>query len=362
MSDRPYGVLVHGAGWVSTQHLAAFARNPCCEVVAVSSRRLASAQARAAEQGLTVACYDDYQAALAHPGVDIVVIATPQQHHAQNVIDAARAGKHLVIEKPVACSLDELRQMRDAVRGAGVASVVSFVLRWNPLFETIKALIADGAVGTPYCVECDYQSNFASWWPGFEEARRADLGVSALLVGGCHAVDAVRWFAAPGQSEAAVPSEVFAWSGGWRKGATREYNYLTNRFGEGPPLEYDGLEIALVKFTNGVLGKVSVNADAVMPYRFPIRVFGDAGTILDNRVWSGKYPRQTDWVEIPTILPDSSDVSHHPFEGQINHFVETLRAGQRSHCDLDDAVLTHEIVFGARQSTATGQPVRLPLI
>ena len=61
-------------------------------------------------------------------------------------------------------------------------------------------------------------------------------------------------------------------------------------------MEYDGLEVALVKFDNGAVGKVSVNADCIMPYRFPLRIFGNLGTVMDNRVWSHKYPGQTDWV------------------------------------------------------------------
>ena len=85
---------------------------------------------------------------------------------------AAEAGKHVIIEKPIANSLDEMRAMRDAVRKAGVKTVVSFVLRWNPLFETPKSLIADDAFGEVYYVETDYQSNVASSWGGYEDARK----------------------------------------------------------------------------------------------------------------------------------------------------------------------------------------------
>ena len=63
--------------------------------------------------------YDDFDEALGHPGVDAVSICTPQHVHCQNVLAAAAAGKHMLIEKPVGISLDELRQMRDAVRAAG---------------------------------------------------------------------------------------------------------------------------------------------------------------------------------------------------------------------------------------------------
>lgn len=363
MATREFGVLIHGAGWVSTQHIAACRRNPHTRVVAISSRSRDSAQRRADEAGLTdVAVYDDFERALTHPGVDLVAVCTPQHVHCANVLAAARAGKHLIIEKPAGISPGELRQMQQAVQSAGVRTVVSFVLRWNPLFRTLKRMLADDAFGTPYCVEADYLSHNGSWWGGWADANTREQGVSALLVGGCHAVDALRWFAAPGEFEAADPVEVFAVAGGYRKGSRREYNPILNEWTEdAPPMEYDGLEVALVKFSNGVLGKVSVNADCIMPYRFPLRIFGSKGTVMDDRVWSHRFPGQNDWIKLPAVCPDSSDVQHHPFQGEVDHFVDCLLADRESHGNLADAVKTHDIIFAALESERTGAPVRLPL-
>jgi predicted dehydrogenase len=178
---KKLGVLIHGAGWVSTQHIAAFQANPDTQILAVSSRSPESARKRIAEAGLKdVAAYDNLDKALAHPGVDIVSICTPQHVHCANVVAAARAGKHLVIEKPVGISPAELRQMRAAVREAGVRTVVSFVLRWNPLFQTLKRMMADDALGRPYYVEADYISHNGSWWGGWNDARTLEQGVSAM--------------------------------------------------------------------------------------------------------------------------------------------------------------------------------------
>jgi len=364
MSKRTFGVLIHGAGWVATQHLAAFGHNPATRVLAISSRTLASARRRAAEAGLKqAACYDDFAQALRHPGVDIAVICTPQHVHCENVLAAARAGKHLVIEKPAGISLAELRKMRDAVQRAGVRTVVSFVLRWNPLFRKLKAMSAQGSFGRVYSVEADYLSHNGSWWSGWADTCTVKNGVSAMLVAGCHAIDALRWFAGAGEFEPANPIEVFALAGGYRKGQTVEFNPFRNAWVKDvPAMEYDGLEMALVKFDNGVLGKVSVNFDCVMPYRFPIRIFGDCGTVFDNRVWSRKFPKQKQWVELSDLQPDSSDVSHHPFQAEIDHFVECLQRGVESHCNLQDAIRTHEVVFAALECYRTCRPVRLPLL
>ena len=353
-----------GAGWVSTQHIAAYVQNPYTRVVAICDRRSEQSRQRAAEAKLSdVALYDDIAQALRHPGVDIVSVCTPQHVHCQHVLAAVEAGKHVLIEKPIGISLEELRTMRRAVRRAGVRTVAGFVLRWNPLFQTLKALLADNALGNPCYVETDYLSYNGSWWSGWNDARTIAQGVSAFLVGGCHAIDALRWFAATGQFEAATPVEVYAVAGGRRKGSGREYYPACNAWiDERPPMEYDGLEVALVKFNNGVVGKVSVNAECIMPYRFPIRIFGDRGSVFDNRVWSHKFVGQTDWVELPTVLPDSSSVGHHPFQAEIDHLVDCVREGRESHCNLEDAVKTHELAFAALESSKTNRPVRLPLL
>ena len=115
MKNSKLGVLIHGAGWVSTQHIDAYKKNPFTEVVAISSRTLESAQARAEDEGLDVPVFDSFEKALVAPEVDIVSVCTPQHLHADNVILAAQSHKHIVIEKPACQTLDELNRMRAAV-------------------------------------------------------------------------------------------------------------------------------------------------------------------------------------------------------------------------------------------------------
>jgi predicted dehydrogenase len=361
MKKSKLGILIHGAGWVSTQHIEAYKNNPFTEIVAISSRTLEGAQARAKDEGLDVPVFDNYEKALTAPGVDIVSVCTPQHLHADNVILAAQAQKHIVIEKPACQTLDELQRMQTAVKKAQVKTIVSFVLRWNPLFQMLKRMTRDDTFGEIYSVETDYQSYCGDWWGGFPMGRTVAMGGSAFLTAGCHAIDALRWFAAQDEYSAADPAEVFAYQGGKRGQSTRQYNPLTNDWHEGDPLEFPGLEMALVKFSNGVLGKVSANFECIQPYALPIEIFGDKGTVKDNKVWSHKYPGQKDWIELPTICPDNADVSHHPFQGEIDHFIDCVHHDQESHCNLDDAAKTHEIVFGAFESYRTGQPVKLPL-
>ena len=115
------------------------------------------------------------------------------------------------------------------------------------------------------------------------------------------------------------------------------------------------------RFLRATATSLSVNFEAVQPYTFPLRIYGDRGTIVGNRLYA---PRdgQGEWGEIPGIPPDSSDVSHHPFQAEIDHFVQCVDDDLESHCNLDDAIKTHDLVFAAQQCYAHARPVRLPVI
>lgn len=331
-------VGIFGAGWVSGEHLKAYLANGC-DIVAIGSRRLASAERLRDEHGLSCPCYDDFDAFLGAPGLQAVSLCGPNHVHAPQTIAAAQAGKHLLIEKPVAIDRASLHAMHDAVQRAGVRTVVSFVLRWNPLFDTIKALLAQQAIGRMVYAEVDYWHEIGPWWTGYPWARRADSGASAFLTGGCHAVDAMRYLT----GEEIV--EVTAYGA---TAAPTDYEY--------PPTV-----VAALKFAGGAVGKLSVSFEAWLPYQFNIDLLGTDGTIRDNRVWSrGLFPGATDFAVVPTVLPNSGDVSHHPFHGEIAHFVECIEAERESHCNLADAVRTHEVCLAIDRSVTTGAPVAVP--
>ena len=369
---RIYGAAIHGAGDVSVQHARAYLNNPHTKLVAISSRREESARRLADMIGLKdMKIYTDYGKLLDDPAVDIISICTPQHLHSNEVVRAAVARKHMIIEKPVAIDLAGLRAMRDAVRKARVKTVVGFVLRWNGVIETIKNLLSKNFFGDVYYVEADYQSH--AWEPvaeRWEWMRRRDTGVSPFLIGGVHAIDVSRWLAETEADKAANIVEVVSYSGGYRKGRSLppfEYDVIryTGRSGKGllvPPLEYDGLEVALVKFENGAVGKVSTNFDAIMPYNFMWELYGDKGTCKNNKVWSKEFPGQNDWISLEGHMPDSAAVATHPFQAEIDHLIDCVIDDKESHANLDDAVNTHEAALAAIISRQEGnRPVHLPL-
>ncbi len=338
--SQPLGVAIHGAGWVAAEYLKAFSRNPNVAVRVVSSRREESARARLAEAGIQADVETDYQRVLRREDVDVVAICTPSDRHPAETIAAAQAGKHIVIEKPVALDVESLRAMRDAVRQAGVKTVAGFVLRWHPYFRTIKALIDDGALGDIVLAETGYFSQIGPWYSGFEWARTRAQGGSTLLFAGCHAVDALRHFAGDVAEVSAFQTRVHD--------ATWEY---------APTIA------ATMKLVSGAVAVLTSSFEVPIPYTFPVQLHGTKGAFRDGRLFSKeKLPGQSDWMTVPTLALGSADVSFFPFGELVDHFVTCIRTDTESHCNLEDAAKTHEVCLAADRSAAEdGRPVRLPL-
>ncbi len=340
MEDAKLGVAIHGAGWVASAHAASWLKNPHARIVSISDPHLERARDLASRLSITCRLGTDYQAVLDNPEVHVVDLCGPSHVHAEQAIAAAEAGKHLLVEKPIALSMEENRAVRDAVARAGVRSLAGFVLRWNPAIQTIKSLVSAGAIGELFYAELDYWHGLKPTHHAWHLLSKRKTGGSAMLFGGCHAVDGLRWLTGD------EPVEVTAMANnkrGW--------------------FEYDANVVATIRFRSGILGKTSVLFDCEMPYTFNIDLAGTEGTIRDNRVWSRRlFPGQTGWTFIPTVLPHTSDVQHHPFDAEIEHFVQCIREGRESHCNIADAYRTHELCLAIDRSIELGgRPVTLPL-
>lgn len=339
-TPRKLGVAIHGVGDVAYAHAASWKKNPHVEIVSVSSHRPASAKALVDALGLNCAIPERFEQILEDDRVHIVNISGPNHVHALQAIAAAQSGRHVLVEKPMVLNMDENRALRDAVAVAGVKSIVSFVLRWNPMFESLRSLLAAGGLGDVFYAEVDYWHGLGPSYRGWPWASRVSTGGSAMLLAGCHAVDALRWF---------VGSEVV------------EVSAMANN--HRGLYEYPANVVAIVKFRNGVIGKTSVLLDANLPYTFNVDLIGTKGAARDNRLWlPSLLAGQKHWTTFPTITPDSGDVHHHPFDAQINHFVDCILHDRESHCSVADAYHTHELCLAIDQSLAEGgRCVPLPL-
>ncbi len=179
----------------SPAHVASWLKTSRAEIVSVSSRRLESAKNLAAEFQLDCAVTDDYQAVLRDKRVDVVNISGPNHVHAEQAIAAAKAGKHLMIEKPMCITAEENRALRDAVAAVPrVKSVVSFVPAGIRCSTTSSRCWRRGRSATCSTSKSTTGTGSAPY-SGWQWAHTRQTGGSTMLLAGCHAADAIRYFA-----------------------------------------------------------------------------------------------------------------------------------------------------------------------
>lgn len=319
------------------EHARAYLGDGRARVVAVAGRDRGRTTSRARELGLDAVVHADGAAVLADPDVEAVSICTPHVLHAPLAIAAARAGKHVLVEKPIALNLEELRALRDAVRASGVVGMASFVLRWNPMLLEVKRRLTE--LGALSLARVDYWNrtrhgpDTVGWWH-----TRAGAG-SALLHGGCHAVDTLRWLVG---SEAV---EVHA------MGTSRHAAF-----------DYPPTIAATVRFADGTLGQLTTCMEGGLPYAFNVDLIGERGAVRNARLTLAESAGAYAESEIAGTRPDSRDVSHHPFPGEIGAFLKAIATGETPPAGMEDAVRTHELCLAADISAAEGRAVRLPLL
>ncbi|WP_010277790.1 Gfo/Idh/MocA family protein [Paenibacillus senegalensis] len=331
--------VVVGTGWVAGEYLKALNNRSDAEVYGVVSQNTDRAKGRLAELEIDARLFSTYDAAVTDAQVDAVVLcSTPELRKEQTVL-AARHGKHIALEKPLSMDRDSLYEMAQAIRANSVKTVVGFVLRWNPSFTNTKALIEDDAIGRIFMAQIDYWHHVGPQYPQYRWSRTKALGGSSMLSAGCHAVDAVRFFA--GNIE-----EVTAYS--CRTWPHSDY-------------EFDPNAIAIFKLSNGGIGKVSSSLECKTPYKFNVHLLGEKGSIMNNQLFSHKLPGQTDYAAIPTILPDSGDVSHHPFAEELDDFIRSIVEDTQTRCDFFDAMQSMEVCFAIDESIQKGESVKVPV-
>ncbi len=339
MQNGKLGVAIHGAGWVASAHVRSWMKNPHIEVVSIGDLHSERARQFAEKNGLDCAVRDNFDEMLNDDRVDIVDVTGPSHVHAAQGAAAAKAGKHVLVEKPIALSMEENRALRDAIAEAGVKSITSFVARFNPEVGTLKSLIQSKAIGELFYAEVDYWHAIKPVHHAWNLHSKKETGGSTMLLGGCHAIDTLRWLVGDEVEEITA--------------------YANNHKGN---FEYDANVVAIMKFRGGVIAKASALFDCEMPYAFNIDLAGTEGTLRDNRVWSKKlFPGQTSWSSFPTIMMDSADVMHHSFDEEINYFVDCIRENRQPHCNIADGYHSHELCMAIDRSIEEGRPVKLPL-
>jgi predicted dehydrogenase len=334
MAAKKFNVGIIGCGWVSGAHIAAINATPYAQVTAIYSSRKLDSTELSARHGGAITCYNDLNALMADKSVQVVSICSYPQDHARHAITAARAGKHLIIEKPLALTWDDCLAIEKAVRDAKVKTCVCFECRFASQFLTIKAIIDRGLLGRIHYGEVDYYHGIGPWYGQFRWNTRKDAGGSSLLSAGCHAMDAL--LLCMGEDVEVVSSYS---------------THSTNR--DFSKYEYPTTSVTILKFKDGRVGKVASVIDCLQPYYFHVHLVGSEGSLLDNKFYSTALGglNKGKWSELSMKLLDSGDVSDHPYQTQFEAFFTALDAGHDMPLtSLAHALRTHEVIFAADNS------------
>jgi len=339
---KKYNVGIIGYGWVATAHIPAINASPLAQVTAVYSSRKLNSSELSTKHGGSITAYDDLDEMLADPDIHAVSVCSYPYQHTEQVIKAAKAGKHIIIEKPLCLSLKDLRAMEAAIKKAKVKTCVCFECRYSSQFLATRAAIDEGLLGELHYGEVDYYHGIGPWYGQFRWNTRKDAGGSSLLTAGCHALDAL--LLCMGNDVAEVTSY-----------DTKSKSKIFK------PYEYTTSSVTILKFKSGKIGKCAAIVDCLQPYYFHTHLCGSEGSLLDNKFHSMKLgTNKHQWSSLAMKMLDSGDVSDHPYTTQFEQFFKSLAAGKEMPLtSFTDAARTHEVIFAADKSATLGRPVKI---
>ena len=339
---KRYKVGIIGYGWVATAHIQAINATSNAQVTAIYSSRPLDNSEESKRWNTPIKTYTDLNEMLSDNELDIVSICSYPYQHKDQAVAAAAAGKHLIMEKPLALSKQDCEAVKTAVEKANVKTCFCFECRYSSQFIATKALVDQGLLGELHYGEIDYYHGIGPWYSPYRWNIRKDAGGSSLLTAGCHAIDALLLLMGTDVKEVTSyqtksKSDFFA-----------AYEYATS-------------SVTILKFSSGRIGKCASIIDCLQPYYFHTHLCGSEGSLLDNKFHSMKlHTNRHEWSNLAIKMLDSGDVSDHPYQRQFQAFFDAMEKDiQMPLTSLKDALITHKVIFAADASANSGKPVQL---
>jgi myo-inositol 2-dehydrogenase/D-chiro-inositol 1-dehydrogenase len=328
----PIGVAVLGAGRMGRTHIRNLAGIPDAHVVAV-----ADPNAEAAEAGRAMAraeeAFTDPLEAIDAGGVDAVVIVTPTSTHAELIERAARAGKAIWSEKPIALELAETARVVEVVRAAGVPLQLGFMRRFDPGYAAAKARIAGGELGR---IEQFRALSRDTYPPPVEFLHHAG---GIFLDMAVHDLDLARFLV--GEVE-----EVYAWAAVLAEPRFAEAN------------DFD-TALAVLRFENGAMGVVETARHSPWGYDIRTEVAGATGKVVIEDASKTSATFSHDFGFHGQHFESFPDRFEAAFRLELEAFVEAVRDGRPPTPGPEDALETLRLAVACTRSRAEGRPVKL---
>lgn len=306
-------VCIVGLGWTGSNHYAGYSAIPeKAEVTAVVARS-AAAQAKAREWGITK-LYSTYEQALQDSEIDAFSICTPHYHHAEMILAALQAGKHVIGETPACMTLAECRQLRIALFDyPQLKAATGHICRSWPTFAHAKQLVSEGVIGQTFYFSSNYTHKAdpkeyagANVW-GQDPRAKLHLGISY------HSVDLLRWI------------------GGDVEEVSGDYT--------------DHARIAILRFKNGALGHVYQSGSVVQPYSLPLYLYGLTGSIhcyWEEETLKGYLHKSAAWNPDHLTSTPLHGRGSPEWKYEMENFIDSIREDKLPICPLSEGLATVE--------------------
>lgn len=351
--SRKFGFGIVGCGMIAEFHTRAINDLTNASVVAAFSRSEKNGQKikDLAKDGCEI--YDDYAKFLAHPGLDVVCVCTPSGAHLDPSVDAARAGKHVVVEKPLEITLERCDAIIDACTAAGVRLCAIFPSRFSPANLQLKAAIDSGRFG-----KLTLGDTYVKWWRTQEYYDSGgwrgtwDLdGGGALMNQAIHNVDLLTWL----------------------MGDVAEITALTATLAH-DRIEVEDTAVAALRFKNGALGVIEAATSAYPGLLKRTEIHGADGSARveqdDITLWNFRSETDDDKRIAAEIqgrsagnsgASDPRGISHAGHRDQLADFLEAIEQQRPAKVDGREGRRAVEIIRGIYESARTGRTIKLPL-
>lgn len=337
--DRKLGMCVIGSGRAGMIHARNFARRVTrARLVALTDPHaptLAEAQAELeVETG-----YADYRQALADPRVDAVVVVTPTSLHREIVLAAAKAGKHVLCEKPMAMNVRECDDMIDACASASVKLQIGFMRRYDDSFRSAKQRLEAGEIGEPVLVKS------LTHGPSVPQEWMYDIAKSngPLAEVNSHDIDAARWFAG---SEIV---EVYALGG----------NYRCPQALEKYPDFYDNVAM-VVRFADGKQGFIDGAVSVGYGYDSRMEIVGTRGVLFVGRTGEDSVVGcSTDRGIVRPFVKSWRTLFTEAYYAEDQDFVDCILDGREPRVRGNDGRMAVAVVNAGNRSIVERKPVRV---
>ncbi|MGE5608157.1 MAG: Gfo/Idh/MocA family protein [Bacillota bacterium] len=350
-----------GTGKVGHLHAAALKATPESQFVAVCSRNIERARTFAQKYG--VKAYSDVQEMIVDSGAQAVIIGTPHPNHAEPTIQAAQAGAHVLVEKPLAASLTDCDRMLQATRAANVKLGTISQRRFYAPCQRVRRAIDEGRIGQPILGTVAMygwrdQAYYASDpWRGQWQAE----GGGVLVNQAPHQLDLLHWYMGE-------PDEL---SGYW---ANLNHPYI----------EVEDTAVAILRFKNGALGNIVVSNSQNPALFGKVHVHGSNGASIGvqtdggamfiagmsniteppvNDLWTvaGEEPLLKAWQEEDAAFFRSINPMEYYHRLQIQDFLKAILQDRPPAVTGEDGRRTVEIFTAIYRSQRDRKPVKFPL-